>query len=82
MDIQKLRNMEDIDICSVSKESLVDINNVKIDRDKKKQERIIDFLRQIKNPYCFVCNGIIVKANYNSNEETLQEKLERYFLSL
>lgn len=82
MDIQILRNMEDIDICSVTKESLVDIKNVKIDREKKKQERIIDFLRQIKNPYCFVCNGIIVKTNYNSNEETLQEKLERYFLSL
>lgn len=38
MDIQTLRNMEDIDICSITKESLVDIKNVKIDRDKKKQD--------------------------------------------
>ena len=82
MDIQIFRNMEDIDICSVKKESLVDIKDVKIDRDKEKQERIIDFLRQIKNPYCFVCNGMIVKTNYNSNEKTLQEKLENYFFSL
>ena len=82
MDVQTLRNMSSIDICSVSKDSLVDIKNVKIDRDKEKQERILDFLQQIKNPYCFICNGMIVKVNFSSNGATLEEKLDNHFLSL
>ncbi len=82
MDIQKLRDMAETDIKTVSKESLVDIKNVRIDMEKEKQERISEFFRQIKNPYCFVCNGMIVKISFNSNEKTLEEKLESYFLSL
>lgn len=82
MDIQKLRHMAETDIKTVSKESLVDIKDVKIDMEKEKQERISEFFRQIKNPYCFVCNGMIVKMNFNNNEETLEEKLDSYFLSL
>ena len=82
MDIQTLRDMENVDISSVSKESLIDIKDVKIDRDKEKSERILDFLRQVKNPYCFICNGIVVKMNFNKNETTLESKLDSYFLSL
>lgn len=82
MDVQELRAMAETDIKTVSKEMLVDIKDVKIDMKKEKQERISEFFRQIKNPYCFVCNGMIVKMNYSSNEKTLEEKLDSYFLSL
>lgn len=82
MDIQILKDMANTDITTVSKESLIDINNVTINMDKEKQERILDFFQQIKNPYCFICNGMIVKMNFNSNEKTLGEKLDNYFLSL
>lgn len=82
MDIQALRSMAEVDINSVSRESLVDIKDVKIDMDKGKQERLSEFFHQIKNPYCFICNGMIVKMNFNSNEKTLEEKLDSYFLSL
>ena len=52
-------------------------------RNKKgKQERISEFFQQIKNPYCFVCNGMIVKMHFNGSEKTLEEKLDSYFLSL
>ena len=82
MDIQILKDMANIDITTVSRESLIDIKNVTINTDKEKQERILDFFQQIKNPYCFICNGMIVKMNFNSNEKTLGEKLDSYFLSL
>ncbi len=82
MDRQTLKNMAQTDINTVPKESLVDIKDVTINMDKQKQERISDFLQQIKNPYCFICNGIIVKISFSSNEQTLEELLERHFLSL
>ena len=82
MDIQTLRAMAGTDINTISKESLIDIKDVTIDMEKGKQERISEFFQQIRNPYCFVCNGIIVKMKYNKNEKTLEEKLDSYFLSL
>ncbi|TGY95044.1 MULTISPECIES: DUF6870 family protein [Lachnospiraceae] len=82
MDIHTLRNMAETDISTISKESLIDIKDVTIDMEKGKQERISEFFQQIRNPYCFVCNGIIVKMKYNKNEKTLEEKLDSYFLSL
>ncbi len=82
MDRQTLKNMAQTDINTVPKESLVDIKDVTINMDKQKQERISDFLQQIKNPYCFICNGIIVKISFSSNKQTLEELLERHFLSL
>ncbi len=82
MDRQTLKNMAQTDINTVPKESLVDIKDVTINMDKQKQERISDFLQQIKNPYCFTCNGIIVKISFSSNKQTLEELLESHFLSL
>ena len=82
MDIQTLRTMAETDINTISKESLIDIKDVTIDMEKGKQERISEFFQQIKNPYCFVCNGVIVKMHFNGNEKTLEEKLDSYFLSL
>ena len=82
MDIHTLRAMAGTDINTISKESLIDIKDVTIDMEKGKQERISEFFQQIKNPYCFVCNGMIVKMHFNGNEKTLEEKLDSYFLSL
>ena len=82
MDIQTLRAMAGTDINTISKESLIDIKDVTIDMEKGKQERISEFFQQIKNPYCFVCNGMIVKMHFNGSEKTWEEKLDRYFLSL
>lgn len=82
MDVRTLKELADVDICTVSKESLADIRDVKIDISKERDERISDYIRQIKNPYCFQCNGIIVKLNFNQSEGTLEEKLADYFLSV
>lgn len=82
MDIQNLKKMAEVDVCSVSKDSLVDIKDVTIDTEKERKERVIDFIHQVKNPYCFLCNGIIVKMSFDQNGETLEEKLSSYFLSV
>lgn len=76
------KELEDVDIQSVQRNSLVDIKNVKVDTSLERAERISDFLSQIKNPYCFVCDGVIVKIRFADTEDTLEEKLNGYFLSL
>ncbi len=79
---QSLRDLKEVDICTVQKESLVDIKNVEIDINMERMERIAEYIKQIKNPYCFVCEGVIVKLNFAQTEETLGDKLNNYFESL
>ena len=82
MDYQALKKLENVDICSVSKEELVNLRNVKINLEERREERIKEFLTQVKNPYCFVCDGIIVKMRFSDCNETLEDKLADYFNSL
>ena len=45
-------------------EELVDIRNVKIDRNLPSDERIRSFIEQIKNPYCFKVGDTVVKVSF------------------
>lgn len=82
MDNVYLKELENVDIQSVQRNSLVDVKNVKVNTSLERTERISDFLAQIKNPYCFVCDGVIVKVRFADTEDTLEEKLNEYFFSL
>ena len=48
-----LEDMQSIDIRTVDPATLRDIQDVAIDRDLPKEERIRSYLRQIGNPYCY-----------------------------
>lgn len=79
---EQLTDMEKLDIRTVKKESLVDLKDVKIDKSKSKSERIEEFIEQVKNPYCCICDGIIVKMKFSDQETTLEDKLKNYFSSI
>ncbi len=79
---EDLRELENVDIQTIEKDALVEIKKVKIDPELERRERISSFVQQIKNPYCFICDGVIVKIGYTETEDTLEEKLNEYFLSL
>lgn len=81
-ELANLEELKNIDICTVDKDTLVDIDHVVINLELGKQERMEEYVRQIKNPFCFVCNGIIVKTNFSETEDSLQDKLSSYFMSL
>ena len=40
-----------------------------------KEERIADFVRQIKNPYRFRCGDFVVNASFARNGATLEDCL-------
>ncbi|XCH80348.1 MAG: DUF6870 family protein [Candidatus Dehalobacter alkaniphilus] len=71
--------MRNVDIRTVDPSTLVDIRDVKIRTDLPKEERILDFIRQIKNPYCFKCGDLIIKSTFTDTEATLEDRLKSYF---
>ncbi len=65
------RFMRDTNISA--SEELVDIRDVTVNRELPKEERIADFVNQIKNPYLFKCGKYTVKASFSENGQTLEE---------
>ena len=76
------QEMRDIDIRSVNPDLLVDIKSVQINTSLSRDERVLDFLEQIKNPYCFKVGKAAVKVSFADTEATVEDCLERYLLSL
>lgn len=48
----------------INRDELVDIADVKINTDLPVEERIMDYIKQIKNPYCYLCNGVVVRISF------------------
>ena len=45
-------------------DTLVDIRDVTVDRELSREDRIAEFVRQIKNPYRFKCGQFTVHASF------------------
>ena len=71
---EELKRMAAVDIRTVNPEELVDIESVKINQELPVEERVKDYVRQIKNPYCYISHGTIVKIGFSGNR-TLEECL-------
>ena len=54
---------------------LVDIRTITVDKSLPKEERIADFVRQIRNPYRFRCGDFVVNASFARNGATLEDCL-------
>ena len=77
-----LEEMRLVDVRTVDRDSLVDVTRVHIDEGLPKEERLKEFVRQVKNPYCFRVGNIIVKGSYAGNGVSLNERFEELLMSL
>lgn len=59
---------------------LADIRDVSVDQSLNKEERIAEFLRQIKNPYCFRCGKFTVRARFADNGVSLEDCLKEILI--
>lgn len=57
---------------------LVDIETVKIRTDLPREQRVADYIRQIKDPYNYRSHGVVVKISFAGKkpfEECLKDAL-------
>jgi hypothetical protein len=62
---------------SIDTNNLVDIRDVTVDKNLTKQERIAEYVRQIRNPYRFRCGKFTVTARFAEGGSTLEDCLQR-----
>ena len=79
--MQSTTDMKNIDPRTVDRDELVDIRDVKVNTALPQRERALDFLRQIKNPYCYKHGKYIVKVKFSNTEVSLEERIADYIRS-
>ena len=72
---EKLTRCKNMKIEDISLDDVDDIKDIKIDRRKSSNERILDFLTKVKNPYIFKVNGRLVRMRFSENGTTADECL-------
>lgn len=79
IDMNALKN---IDVRTADPAALVDIRDVCVDTGLPRRERLLDYMRQIKNPYCYKHGKTIIKVKFADTDATLEDQLENFLLSM
>jgi len=77
-----LEEMKSVDVRTVDRDSLVDVTQIHIDEDLPKEERLKEFVRQVKNPYCFRVGNVVVKNVYSNDGVSLRERFGQFAKTL
>lgn len=70
--------LKDVDIRTVQRSELAEISDVRIDSHAPLQERFTEFVKQVKNPYCYRCGKVVVKVSFADTEKTLEDRMEQF----
>lgn len=77
-----LEDQRQLDIESVDKSTLVDIQTVHIDNSLSIAERAQRFCQLAKNPYAFRVGDVAVKIEYTQCDRTLREAITNYLVKI
>jgi hypothetical protein len=56
---------------------LVDISSVRVDKNQAKHKRITEFVRQMKDPYHYICNEFEITSKFTEGGPALEDCLQR-----
>ncbi len=76
--VESLEAMRNVDIRTVDPATLRDIRDVTVRVDLPKHERMLDYIRQIGNPYCYRHGKYVIKVSFADTEWTLEDYLKSY----
>ena len=79
--MEQIEAMQNVDIRTVDPAGLRDIRDVKVNTDLPKRERILDFIQQIGNPYCYRHGKYVVKVSFTDTDVTLEDRMLSYIRS-
>ena len=73
---KEIEEMKQLSIKECDKEQLTDLSSIEIDREKSRQERMLDYLRQVKNPYYFRVGDVAVRLVFDEDGRSFQQCME------
>ena len=79
---EKLERCKSMKLEDVTLDDVDEISSIKIYRRKPSNERILDFLTKVKNPYIFKVNGKLVRIRFSDTDKTAEDCLTRVLENL
>ncbi len=73
--------MQAVELDAVDRDTLRDIRDVQVDTTLPKKERLLDYIRQIGNPYCYCYDKYTVKVSFSDTDATLEDRMCSYVRS-
>lgn len=67
--------MKTVDPKNVDRSALVQRSSVRLNPDAPREDRLRDFIRQIKNPYCYLDGKTVVKITFSNTDTTMEDCL-------
>ena len=74
--------MKSVNPKTVDRNNLVQRSSVRPDPAAPREERLRDFIQQIKNPYCYLDGKTVVKISFSRTDTTMEDCLEHYLRGL
>lgn len=78
--LAELQAMSQLETGDIDQSKLIDVQTVKIDPMELIVQRMESYLKQIKNPYCFMCGNTPVKISFSDDGKPLSDKLAEHFI--
>ncbi len=66
---------------TVDPQTLVDRKTVHVNEKLPREQRVRQYARDIKNPYCYLDDGVVVKVSFSDVKDTLEDRLLAYVRS-
>ena len=82
IDSSTLKSLASADITSIDRTRLADIREIKVDEELPADEKVVQFIDEVKNPYCFLVGDVPVKIRFKPQGRDLKNKLFDYFVGL
>lgn len=79
---EKLKRCREIPLDEVNPDDVDEITDIKIDKRKSSNERILDFLNKVKNPYIFKVKGKLVRIRFSDTDKTADDCLTNVLKNL
>lgn len=74
--------MKSINLKTVDRSTLVQRDSIRLEPTDPQNDRLRNFIRQIKNPYCYLDGKTVVKITFAKTDITLEDCLENYLRGL
>ena len=74
--------LREVDVRTADPDSLVDIKEITIDQGLPREQRMAEFVRQVRNPYCFRGGKIAVSVGFSQDGVTFEQRMEQYLQTL
>ena len=77
-----IETMKNVSPKTVDRSTLVQRSSIRLNPAAPREDRLREFIKQIRNPYCYLDGKTVVKISFAETDTTMEDCLEHYLRGL